>query len=116
MGVIKINDIRVHANHGCMDEEARIGGEYIVHIELETDMERAMASDRLDDTIDYVVVHDIVFREMKERSKLIEHVAGRILGALHYEIKGLLKAKVEVVKLSPPIGGNVASVSVVVER
>lgn len=116
MGLIRVTDIRIHANHGCMEEEARIGGDYIVHVELVTDMERSIASDDLDDTVDYVAVHAIVYREMKQRSKLIEHVAGRIVGALRYELEGIEKVRVEVVKCSPPIGGNVGSVSVVVER
>lgn len=116
MGLIRVSDIRIRSNHGCMDEESRIGGDYIVHVELTTDMASSMASDDLEDTVDYVAVHDFVRREMKQRSKLIEHVAGRILDALHNELKGITHARVEVIKLSPPIGGEVGAVSVVVER
>lgn len=115
MGVIRVNNIAVRAHHGCMDEEARIGGDYLVHVTITTDFARAIASDELNDTIDYVAVHAIVYREMKIRSKLIEHVGGRIYTALKREIAHIDQLTVEVVKLSPPIGGDVTSVSVVVD-
>lgn len=114
MGTIRVSNIRLRANHGCMDEEARIGGDYLVHVELTADLVPSMVSDDLNDTVDYVAVHEIVRREMAIRSKLIEHVAGRILHALRRELNGINHASVEVVKLSPPIGGDVASVSVIV--
>lgn len=116
MGTIRVNEIRVHSNHGCMDEEAAIGGDYIINVSLETDMTAAIESDRLEDTVDYVQVHEVVFRETKKRSKLIEQVAGRIADSLKSEIAGIETVTVEVVKLSPPIGGNVASVAVEVTR
>lgn len=114
MGTIRVTNIRLRANHGCMDEEARIGGDYLVHVELTADLVPSMVSDDLNDTVDYVAVHSIVQREMAVRSKLIEHVAGRILHALRRELQGISHATVEVVKLSPPIGGDVQSVSVIV--
>lgn len=97
-----------------MDEEAKIGGDYIVNVELTADFIASMVSDDLNDTVDYVAVHAIVHREMAIRSKLIEHVAGRIHRALLRELKGVDTAQVEVVKLSPPIGGDVESVAVIV--
>lgn len=116
MGKIRVSDIRIRANHGCMQEEAAIGGDYIIHVELETNMRAAFESDALEDTVDYVQVHDIVFRETRIRSKLIEHVAARIADALKKEIHAIANVTVQVIKLSPPIGGDVGSVSVEVSR
>ncbi len=115
MGVIRVNNIAVRAHHGCMDEEARIGGDYLVHVTITTDFAQAIATDELSDTVDYVAVHAIVYREMKIRSKLIEHVGGRIYAALKREIAHIDTLVVEVVKLSPPIGGDVASVAVTID-
>ena len=33
MGKVILNDIRVYAFHGCMEEERRIGSDYIVNME-----------------------------------------------------------------------------------
>ena len=36
-GVINIKDIRLYAFHGCLEEEAKIGGNYIVDVKIYTD-------------------------------------------------------------------------------
>ncbi len=112
MGIIRLNTIRVYAYHGCMDEEARIGSEYLVDLKLETELSKAANSDSLKDTIDYVAANRIVQEEMQIRSKLIEHVAARILKRLKSEFRNLEKASVTVTKICPPMGGHVETVSV----
>jgi dihydroneopterin aldolase len=61
---ISVNHISVYAHHGCWDEEAVIGGEYSVDVCMTTDFTRAAETDDLSGTIDYVVVKEIVYREM----------------------------------------------------
>lgn len=112
MGIIRVSGIRVQSNHGCMEEEMLIGQEFVVNIALTADLSLSMATDDLNDTVDYVAVHDIVFRETKQRSKLIEHVAQRIGTALKNELPAIQTVTVEIVKPAPPIGGDVASVAV----
>lgn len=115
MHKITINNISVYAHHGCWDEEAIIGGEYSVDVEMTTDFTRAAETDELSGTIDYVVVKEIVYREMAVRSKLIEHVALRIVNALKKEITSIEKILVRVTKYNAPMGGQVESVSVEIE-
>jgi 7,8-dihydroneopterin aldolase/epimerase/oxygenase len=116
LNVIKVNRIKLYAYHGCLEEEARIGGHYEVNVILYTDFMDAAATDDLGKTIDYVHVNRIAREEMAIRSKLIEEVALRIHKRLKAELKNLHKASVEIVKLSPPINGDVESVSVVLEE
>jgi hypothetical protein len=71
-------------------EEGRIGGHYIVDIELHTDFSKAAAQDTLSDTIDYVDVNRIVSEEMAICSKLIEHVGQRIVNRIKSELNGIL--------------------------
>jgi dihydroneopterin aldolase len=113
--IIKINGMEFYAFHGCMDEEAVAGGKYVVNIEIIADVQNSLLSDDLNDTIDYVKVYELVKSEMMVRSKLIEHVAGRIMNqmkALNEKIQGV---KVEIIKIKPPIPGNLQSVSFVFE-
>lgn len=112
MNVIKLNNIRVHANHGCWPEEEKIGGDYRVDVEIKTDFTLAAIGDDLSATVDYVIVKEIVYREMAIRSKLIEAVAYRIRESLMTEIKHVQSAKVIVTKINAPMGGQVESVSV----
>lgn len=112
---IEVTGIEVFAYHGCMDEEGLLGGKYIVDITLNTDFSKSAASDELIDTIDYVAVRNIVVEEMAIRSKLIEHVANRILVRFKNEFKTLITARVKVRKQSPPIQGLVKEVAVIIE-
>jgi dihydroneopterin aldolase len=115
MSKIHINQIRVRANHGCWEEEAIIGGDYIVDVSLGLDFSESAKEDDLSKTADYVVVKEIVYREMAVRSKLIETVAHRILNSIKTEIPLVDKAVVKLTKLNAPMGGQVESVSVEVE-
>jgi|694.fasta_scaffold48492_7 dihydroneopterin aldolase len=110
--LVTINDLRVQGYHGCLPEEALIGTEFIVNVWMKTDFSEAAALDDLSKTIDYVAVSAIVFREMKVRSKLIEQVGQRIVDALWQLSANLTEIKVEVRKVSPPIGIDVSSVSI----
>ena len=114
MGIILVEGIKIYAYHGCMEEEAVIGGNYIVDVTIETDFEKAAATDNLSETVDYAVVSDIVKKEMAVRSKLIEHVAKRIFDTLLKQLPRIKKAQVKVTKLNPPVKGGVDRVSVIV--
>ena len=113
MGSIKLKNIRVFAYHGCLDEEGKIGSDYRVNLKVKGDLSHSAKTDALADTIDYVHLNKIVKEEMAIRSKLLETVAERILKRVLDEIILVQKAKVEVSKINPPIGGNVAMVSVI---
>ncbi|MEO2063512.1 MAG: dihydroneopterin aldolase [Christiangramia sp.] len=112
MGVIKLKNIRVFSYHGCLDEEGKIGSEYRVDLKIKGDLSRSAETDDLSDTIDYVHLNKIVKEEMAIRSKLLETVAERILVRIMDELLMVQKAKVAVSKINPPIGGNVAMVTV----
>ena len=112
---IHVRGIRCYAYHGCMAEEARIGGHYMVDVDIDTDFSKAASSDELIDTVDYCAVQKIVSEEMAIRSKLIEHVGQRIVTRIQNELQGVLSLRVEVHKLSPPIDGDTNEVSIVIE-
>ena len=112
MGKIYLKNIRLYAYHGCMDEEEKIGSDYVVNIVVNTDLDLSSKTDDLKDTVDYVSLHAIVKTEMEQRAKLLEHVADRIIKRILVEFPEVTKAKVKVAKKNPPIGGNVEEVAV----
>ncbi|RPD96035.1 dihydroneopterin aldolase [Aureibaculum marinum] len=112
MGIIKIRNIRLYAYHGCLSEEGKIGSEYRVDLSVKTDLIKSAQTDDLKDTVDYVHLNRIVKEEMAIRSKLLETVAHRILERIFKEISIVKKASIEVSKVNPPIGGNVALVTI----
>ena len=115
MHKIEVTGIKVYAYHGCLAEEERIGGNYIVDLWVKADLSNSFTSDKLADTIDYVLLNKIVEEEMAVRSKLIEHVGDRILKRILKSDRRIEKASVKVRKLTPPINGDVEEVSVLIE-
>lgn len=116
MGIIQVNNIKLYAFHGCLDEEAKIGSDYRVDVEVKADLKKSAKSDNLADTVDYVHLNHIVKEEMAIRSQLLEEVAQRILNRLFKEIRKIKSAKVAVAKINPPIGGNVAEVVIILTK
>ncbi|QTE24329.1 dihydroneopterin aldolase [Polaribacter cellanae] len=116
MGIIKVNNIKLYAFHGCLDEEAKIGSEYRVDVAIKADLKKSAKTDNLADTVDYVHLNRIVKEEMAIRSELLEQVAQRILDRFFREIRMIRKATVSVSKINPPIGGNVEEVVIILTK
>ena len=112
MGIIKVENIRVFAHHGCLKEETAIGSDYRVDVVVKAGLSKSAQSDALKDTVDYVFLNAVVREEMAKPSKLLETVAKRILNRFFNEEKLISKATVSVSKINPPIGGDVNMVTI----
>ncbi|WP_452221629.1 dihydroneopterin aldolase [Lacinutrix salivirga] len=112
MGIIKVENIRVYAHHGCLKEETAIGSDYRVDLKVKADLEKSAVSDNLEDTVDYVFLNRVVIEEMAIPSALLEHVAKRILNRIFKEDQLITIATVAVSKINPPIGGDVQMVTI----
>lgn len=112
MGIIKVKNIRVFANHGCLKEETKIGSDYRVDLQVKANLQTSAKSDKLSDTVDYVFLNKVVREEMAKPSKLLETVARRILNRIFDEDSMVKKATVCISKLNPPIGGDVEAVTI----
>lgn len=112
MGIIKLENIRVFAHHGCLNEETKIGSDYRVDLEVKADLKKSAVSDKLKDTVDYVLLNSIVKEEMTIPSKLLETVAKRIMQRIFKESEMVKKVSVSVSKINPPIGGDVEMVTI----
>lgn len=115
MATIHLQDLKFFAHHGCFDEERLIGTHFRVDVEIETASCPALYSDRLEDAIDYAEVYQRIADEMEKPSRLLEHVAGRILRCL-VTAYAPVGCRVTVSKLSPAIGGEAGSASVVLSE
>lgn len=112
MGIIKVENIRVFAHHGCLKEETKIGSSYRVDLQVKANLQPSATSDSLSDTVDYVFLNRIIKEEMNKPSYLLETVCRRILDRIFNEDKLIKKATVWVSKLNPPIGGDVECVTI----
>ena len=113
MDEIVLEDIKVYAFHGCMKEETKIGSDYIINLNVKADLKDAAISDQLRYTVDYVDLLKIVKEEMAINSKLLEHVAERIVSRVLRTMKMVNNVQVKVAKQNPPINGNVSAVTII---
>jgi dihydroneopterin aldolase len=116
MGKIVFEGLEFYAYHGVFEEEQKIGGYYTIDLELDLDFSRAATTDDIAGTVDYSKVYELLKLEMAKKSKLIEHVAGRIVSMLFVSFKQVDYVWLKLTKQKPPVDGNVNGVSVVLEK
>ena len=112
MATISLEGMEFFSYHGHFEEESVIGTKFIIDLFFETDTSGAEESDELDDTVNYQEVYLAIKEEMKQSSKLIEHVARRILNTLMEKYPEIESAKLKLKKINPPLGGLLDCVSV----
>ena len=111
---ITLEKMKFYASHGVTAEERTIGGVYLADISYTIDT-NAVETDRIEDTINYSELFDLVQDEMKKSSSLIEHIAGRILKVIKARFPHIKSLVVKISKLHPPVNGEMTSASVTIQ-
>jgi len=106
--------MRFYAYHGVLPHENVVGNRFVVNIRIDADLSAACQSDNVDDTINYAEVFYIVKAEMDIPSKLLEHVAYRILRSVKTAFPQISEIEVRLAKTNPPIVGDVENAEVIV--
>ena len=105
-GYVLLRNVRFHAYHGVMPQEGRVGADFIVDLRVGYPLEKAVESDEVDDTLNYASLYALVEKEMKQPSKLLEHVAGRIVKAIEKAFPEVLSIDLTLMKQNPPMGAD----------
>jgi len=110
---LKIEDIKLWARVGVLNEERQLGQLFSLDIFLWTDFEKCTAKDDIKKTVDYSELIEI----LKDQSKkiccfTIEKYSNAILEIIDSEFK-LSKIKIILTKCNPPIIGFDGKVSIV---
>lgn len=113
---IKLNDMQFYAYHGVMEQEIKVGNNYVVNICMVADLLRACETDNVDDTISYALVYDLVKTEMEQPSKLLEHAAMRIYQSIRNTFPQIIALEVRLAKNNPPIRGEVKSAEIIISE
>ncbi|MBT2623141.1 dihydroneopterin aldolase [Chryseobacterium sp. ISL-6] len=116
MSKIFLEDVKIYAYHGVLPEENTIGTYYLLNLEIHTDLWKASESDDLNDTISYADINDIIHGEMKIKSKLLEHVAGRIISKIYESFPEISYIKLKITKTAPPMQGEMTGASIELEK
>lgn len=110
---ILLENVTFYARHGVFPQETEVGNVFVVNIKIKVDLTESCVSDELNDTISYADVYEEVKREMSIPSKLIEHVAFRIIQRLKNKFKTIETVEIKLSKRNPPMGGQVEYASVI---
>ena len=103
---IILSNLRFFAYHGVMAQENKVGHYFVVSINIKCDFTKAIISDKVKDTINYGKVFDLVKKEMEKPSKLMEHLAGRIINAIFRNFDLAEQVNLKIIKENPPINAD----------
>ena len=103
MQKIILQDIRIYAYHGVFPEEHTMGAYYKIGVEITTDYRKAMLHAALSGTINYGEIYKVIQEEMAIPSKLMEHVAYRMMKSMFEKFSEIESIQLSIIKENPPI-------------
>jgi len=110
---IFITGLTLHAYHGVMAHEAKVGQTFGIDIELDIDLSAAAKSDKVADTVSYdAVVTCATEAFLSQRFKLIEAAAGRVADAVLGTFPRVKAVTVTIHKPHAPIAATFSDVGV----
>ncbi|MDQ2083560.1 dihydroneopterin aldolase [Xanthobacteraceae bacterium Astr-EGSB] len=114
---IFVTGLLVHAHHGVMEHEEKVGQRFVIDIELELDLATAAASDRLVDTVSYSALVEVATQAFTNRNfRLVEAAAGAIADAVLSAFPRAAAVKVTVHKPHAPVAAIFTDVGVSILR
>jgi len=112
-----ISGLALHAYHGVMQHEAKVGQTFTLDLELDIDLSEASRSDKLSHTVSYDQVVGIVSHAFCDnRYRLVEAAAGAVAQAVLDRFAGVASVRVTVHKPHAPIAATFADVGVTIVR
>jgi dihydroneopterin aldolase len=114
---IFIAGLALHAYHGVMPHEGKVGQTFSLDLELDIDLSTAARSDRVADTVSYDKAVDCASKAFcAQRFKLIEAAAGAVADALLAAFPQVAAAKVTIHKPHAPIAATFTDVGITLTR
>ena len=109
---ILLQNLHFHAYHGVAPQEQLVGNDFTINLRLGTDFCQAMESDNVNDTVSYADIFAAVSEEMNIPSKLLEHVAGRIIHRLYHDFPTIQEIDLILLKRNPPMNADIDAAGV----
>jgi dihydroneopterin aldolase len=114
---IFITGLLIHAHHGVMPHEEKVGQRFVIDIEIAIDLAQAAASDKLVDTVSYAGIVEAATRAFTAKSyRLVEAAAGAIANEVLAAFPRVASARVTVHKPHAPIAAIFNDVGVTILR
>ena len=101
MLTIHLHQLQFFAHHGLYKEEKKMGNNFEMDVDITADVPETIT--KLEHTIDYVKVHEIIDSRMKEPTRLLETLAQDIVEKIYQADKRIRSVSITIKKLSAPI-------------
>ncbi|BAG83319.1 MAG: dihydroneopterin aldolase [Candidatus Azobacteroides pseudotrichonymphae] len=106
MQFLELKEMVFHAHHGVMEQERKVGNTYVLDLKIHFDFYKAVNTDNLNDSINYISIYELVKKEMAVPSHLIENIAGRIIRRIQIDFPKIKQIELRLAKKNPPFGGG----------
>jgi dihydroneopterin aldolase len=114
---IFVTGLLIHAHHGVMEHEGKVGQRFVIDLELAVDLAAASRSDKLSDTVSYSAIVDTAAEVFTGRNyRLIEAAAGAVAEALLSKFPQVETVKITVRKPHAPIAAIFGDAGVILTR
>ena len=114
---IFLTGLLIHAHHGVMEHESKVGQRFVLDLELWIDLDNAARSDKLVDTVSYASIVESATHAFTAQSyRLVEAAAGAVADALLTAFARVSTVQVTVRKPHAPIAAIFADVGVTLLR
>ena len=114
---IFVRGLALHAYHGVMAHEAKVGQTFKLDLDLEIDLSAAARSDKVVDTVSYDKVVNCTSEAFcAKRFRLIEAAAGQVADALLASFPRVRSVRVTIHKPHAPIDATFDDVGVTLVR
>lgn len=112
-----VNGLVLHAYHGVMPHEGKVGQSFILDLVLDIDLVNAAKSDKLADTVSYDAVVNVVSRTFTgKRYRLVEAAAGAVADAVLQNFPRIDRVRISVRKPHAPVAAVFTDVGVTLTR
>ena len=112
-----VSGLALHAYHGVMQHEAKVGQTFQLDLLLDIDLAEASRSDKLAHTVGYDQVVDVASHAFcGRRYRLVEAAAGAVAEAVLERFARVSAVRVTVHKPHAPIAATFADVGVTIAR
>ncbi len=114
---IFITGLSLHAYHGVMPYEGKVGQTFTIDLEFDIDLAAAARSDKVADTVSYDKVVECVSAAFNsQKFRLIEAAAGKVADAVLAGFPRVKAVKVTIHKPHAPIAATFSDVGVTLVR
>lgn len=112
-----VTGLLIHAHHGVMEHEAKVGQRFVIDLELTLDLGAAAHSDKLADTVSYSAIVDVAMEVFTKRNyRLIEAAGGNVADAVLAAFPKIQTVRVTVRKPHAPISAIFGDAGVSITR